>query len=495
MAYSISGFVSEQNGDLVPNCYYQFLFIKKDLDSDDTIWSNVYQTDSHGYYSHDLSDGDLLDTDGNFDNGDEVLIAYWLGDSTRSTSVTHYTDWIHVIDDRGKDVHVQNLILFPEGPPIAHFYDLPVDGTAGVTYDIINDSTAVITFEEIGQKFYQHCTYLTIPIFETTCIIQSEWDYSDGTSEILIGIHDGSHAWFDPGTYDITLTVTNGAGLTDSYSEQINIRHSVIVDFIYDPSIGVLGEPITFTNTTFDPGNRVGTHTNGKEYCWEFYDGDIMAAASNIYCDDYTFQPEYIFTNQPDRCVILRAYWNDGLIDRISSKTICLPFFPHAKFEKIDTGCSPIYRDSSDPGSPPVTYYWWVIEEQTPSGWRQLFTLEGSDRVQIKYHFPNIGTFKIWHKIRDSGGLEDEYEQIYLVEDCPCKVGVSEGSLGGHYLSSGPGGAERPQLIVRLKSIKEKRKKLKMMLTFVKVEEKKKKKTSTKKKSTKKTSKTSRRKK
>jgi hypothetical protein len=226
-----------------------------------------------------------------------------------------------------------------------------------------------------------------------------------------------------------------------------------------------------------------------------------MADANNIYCDDYAFQPEYIFTNQPDRCIILHAYWNDGFIDRISSKTECIPFFPYSKFEKIDTGCSPIYRDSSDPGSPPVTYYWWRIEEQTPSGWRELFSLEGSDRVQIKYHFPNIGTFKIWHKIRDSGGLEDEYEQTYLIEDCPCKVGVSEGSLGGHWMSSGPGGAERPALIVRLKSVKEKKKKLKMMLTFVKVEEKKKKKsttkkkTITKKKSIKKTSKTPRRKK
>lgn len=490
MAYSISGFITDQTSTPVVDCYYQFLFIKKDDDSHSTIWSDIYQTDSHGYYSHDLADGDMLDTDGNFDNGDEVLIAYWLGDTTRSTSLTHYTDWVHVIEDRGKDVHVQDLILFPQGPPIAHFYNLPSDGTAGVIYEIINDSTSEIVFEVNGETFYQHCEYLEIPIFSTACIIESEWDYTDGTSEIFVGIHDGEHTWNMTGTYVVTLKVTNGAGLSDTYSEQINIRHSVVVDFIYDPLTGVLGEPLTFTNTSSDPSNRVGTHSSGKEYCWEFYDGDILSAATNIYCDDYAFQPEYIFTNQPDRCVILRAYWNDGLIDRITSKTECVPFFPDAKFTKIETACSPIYRDSSDPGAPPITYYWWRVEEETPTGWRELFTLEGSDRVQIKYHFPNIGTFKIWHKIRDSGGLEDEYEQEYIIEECPCGSGTGiapEGNLGGHWASSGPGGRERPSLLVRLKSVKEKRKKLKMMLTFVKVEEKKK-------KSKKKTTKKSRRK-
>jgi hypothetical protein len=473
MAYSISGFIFDQFGSPVPSCYYQFLFIKNDPNSNNTTWGDIRQTDINGYYSADIYDSSILDIYGNFSEGDEVLIAYWLGDSTRSTSITTYSDWIHLIVDRNKEHTVQNLRLFNAGAPTAHFYNLPSDGTVAVTYSIINDSTTDNVYTYLLDTFYQHYIYKGHQIFDVCEIKESVWWYGDSTSsDIYVGKHDTSHFWNNPGYYNVTLRVTNYANVSDDYSEQIIIRYAeVIALFIFDPDPGVLGDPVDFTNTSIDPHNRVGTHSTGKEYVWEFYDGDIMAPPTDIFDGDKDFSPIYIFSSFPDRCVILVAYWNDGIEDRTSVYSECIPFAPTCDFDKILTRCSPIYRDRSSAGKPPKVYYWWSVYEWTPGGWKLLFSLEGDDTVQIKYHFPNMGTFKIYHKIEDSAGLTAEVEHLYTEDECPCgqATEVPPGAGGGHWYPNGPGGHEKPKLRVEYKGKKERKKKATMILKYVKV--------------------------
>ena len=73
MAYSISGFCRDSTNAVISvECYYQFLFVKKNPDSSPTVWSEIYESVA-GYYSHDLADGDMLKSEGNFSEGDHHI--------------------------------------------------------------------------------------------------------------------------------------------------------------------------------------------------------------------------------------------------------------------------------------------------------------------------------------------------------------------------------------------------------------------------------------
>ncbi len=471
MAYSISGYIYDKDDNIVANCYYQFLFVKVNSSSHDNIWSDIYQADGLGYYSHDIMDLDMITTSGQFTIDDEVLIAAWTGDSTRSHTITQYSDHIHKIIDAGSDVNIQNIKLFDPQPPIAHFYNLPDEGIVNIDYNMINDSTTeyhiFIGSLPYNADFYQHCSYAGEYIFSSNCIDTSAWTYGDGNSDLFSGITNSTYAWDDAGIYTVTLEVTNNAGLSDTFFEQIIIKYAVIADFIYNPNPGILGSPIMFTNTSSDPEDRVGLHASGKEYKWEFYDGTYPGIVDDTYEGDIVFSPNYIFTSAPDRVVVLEAYWNDGFEDKISRSIQYIQFNPIAAYEYEKTECFPKYVDTSDPGAPPITYYWWTIQELQDSTWTDIFKLDGTDINEIKYEFPNAGKFKIIHKVRDFNDFEDEVENFYDIEKCPCL-----NSGGVKTFTNNVPHKQHPKVRAKLIKVQE-QEKVKIKLTYVKYESKK----------------------
>lgn len=461
MAYSISGIIFDEYNNPVPNCCYQFLFLKVNPISDPTCWNDIRTTDNFGYYSADILDGSQLGSEGNFSVGDEILIKYWIQDSTGNIVV--FADWIHIIEDTKKEFIVQNLKLYQPHPPIANFTNLPNEGLVNTLYLMINNSICDWFINELtpfNTIFYQHCTYRSVTIFDLCCIKSSNWDYDNG-SEYFLGKHDGSRLWDNPGIYNVKLTTENFFGLQSIFTEQITIRYTVTVDFIFSPNPGILNQPIDFTNTSLDPSSVV------TKYIWEMYDGDILSPPSDIYEGDYSLAPHYIFHSSPDRCVILKAEWNDGFIDIVSEITKCVPFLPIADFEKIDTTCAPIYRDRSVAGLSPKIYYWWEVSKRiNPTTWKKVYTLEGDDAVEIQFHFPDVGSYKIYHKVEDSNVLTDDIEKFYDVTVCPCGTGVTGG--GGVYRPLKK--PEAPLIKVKFLDIDEKRK-VKLKLKLVKTEQ------------------------
>ena len=467
MAYSISGFVRDEANNPVPNCYYQFLFLKVHELSSPTTWSEIKQADHHGYYSADIADASIIGTKGNYNVYDEVLIACWIGDSERHLSLTKYSDWTHVITDVTQEHLVQDLIIFTPQPPIAHFTGLPAEGVIDTNYDIYNDSTAIWIVEGYDTVFHQHCEYRTEPIFNDPCIDTSEWTYGDSTTAIILsGLADGNHTWTAIGIYDVTLKVTTRGGLFDTYTEQIIIKYTVIADFIYDPDPAFINEIVDFTNTSIDTYNRV------TKYRWEMYDGDILLPPSDVYEGDYDLGPSYIFVNDPDRCVKLIAFWNDGFDDQEATILKCLPVLPNADFQKFETNCAPVYMDTSIPGLSPKIYYWWSIqEEKAPDVWKEIFSLEGDEAYQIRLHLPNIGNFRIWHKVEDSNNLTDEITKYFTETECPC--GRPPPDQTGKFFYPGGGPArDRPKIHIEYLGKKE-REKVKLMLKLLKTEGKK----------------------
>jgi len=466
MAYSISGVIYDQYESPVPNCFYQFLFINNNNElSSPTTWSEIKQADQFGYYSADILDGSILTTNGTFNTYDEVVVVCWIGDSTRSEIITECSDWVHPIIDTNKEITIQNIKIYPIQSPEARFINLPPNGIVDSNYNIINTSLSNWSTTEVSPFntiFYQHCEFKNIPIFNSNCIASSKWEYGIGPDDIFPGKHDTNHSWHDPGIFNVTLTITNNSGLIDSYSEQIIIKYTINVDFDYLPNPPHINDSVNFTNTSNDIWNRV------SNYRWEFFDGDILAPPTDTYDGNYSFSPNYVFSNQPDRCVNLIAFWNDGIENTQTSITKCLAFIPIADFEKIDTTCSPTYRDRSVAGLSPKIYYWWSIKKQIDSGWKEILSLEGEDAFEIQFHFPSIGNYQIWHKVKDSNDLTDEIIKNYDIKVCPVQPGGSGGGGGVRYYSQ-----RKKEEILKAKAtlikIKEK-KKVKLKLKLIQTE-------------------------
>jgi len=101
-----------------------------------------------------------------------------------------------------------------------------------------------------------------------------QWNFNDGASST---VQHPSHTFTSPGSYNVTLTVSNSSGSTSS-SRIINISPGsrLLADFDVSPSSPTLGQPVQFTDTS------TGSPTSWE---WEFGDGQtsVMQNPSHTY--------------------------------------------------------------------------------------------------------------------------------------------------------------------------------------------------------------------
>ena len=117
------------------------------------------------------------------------------------------------------------------------------------------------------------------------------WDYGDGTSDtyaLALGTNSSSttHAYDDEGTYQITITVTDGDGGVDVFNQStITINNlDPVVSSLTVPD-GNEGEALSFSVVATDaPGDPL-------TYQWDFGDGTTAAGATatKTYTDDGAF--------------------------------------------------------------------------------------------------------------------------------------------------------------------------------------------------------------
>ncbi len=186
------------------------------------------------------------------DNSSGAVTAYnWnLGNSTTSTlqnpSTTYatpgtYTVTLTVTGPGGTSTKTSSIVVYDK--PIIAFSALPLSGCKGQSVQF----SSVITPNSPGSPAYV-------------------WDFGDGTA--------GSgpapaHAYTTPGTYSVSLTVTNGAGCSNTASQAalINIYTSPVLSIVANPTIfcSAPGQSFLFNTSTGGSGPYTTT--------WNFGDG------------------------------------------------------------------------------------------------------------------------------------------------------------------------------------------------------------------------------
>lgn len=130
-------------------------------------------------------------------------------------------------------------------------------------------------------------------------IISYEWNFGDGSMAVT-GTVTPTHIYLDNGTYNVTLTVSDDYGLTNTSETTVDISNvAPIVNARTDIAGVLIGSTISFSGSFTDPG-VLDTHT----IVWNFGDGTPAVTG--------TLTPTHAFTAGGSYTVTLTVADNDG---------------------------------------------------------------------------------------------------------------------------------------------------------------------------------------
>ncbi|MEP6731645.1 MAG: S8 family serine peptidase [bacterium] len=129
-----------------------------------------------------------------------------------------------------------------------------------------------------------HCNADGSASTDDVAIVSYKWDWGNGHNETHSG-PTASNTWATPGTYSVTLTVTDGGGLTGSLTKQVTIPNGTTnqppTASITSPANGssfVQGASVSFAGSGTDPEDGALT---GASLVWtSSLDGQIGTGAS-----------------------------------------------------------------------------------------------------------------------------------------------------------------------------------------------------------------------
>ncbi len=137
------------------------------------------------------------------------------------------------------------------------------------------------------------------------------WDFGDGTSQTvtLPSSPNVTHTYAAPGTYDVTLTVSNLSGCEGTSSNPVNILPQPLANFTFEQ--GCAATPIQFTdNTSINGGTPI------IQWYWNF--GDPTSGSSNT---SSLQNPLHSFTAPGTYSVMLvstsTAGCNDSIVQQV----------------------------------------------------------------------------------------------------------------------------------------------------------------------------------
>ncbi len=286
-----------------------------------------------------------------------------------------YTVTLTVTDDNGMTSSQASTNIISDRPPSVSFSE---------------DRTTVLTGETIN------LTITSSDVDGTVSGTQVNW--GDGTVDNLSSASTGdSHSYTQAGSYTVTITVTDDAGLTSSSQATKTVNDRPPVASFTESSTTVLTSvSISFdASASSDPDGRI------ISYAWDFGDGstDIGTTISHNYAAAGTYVVTFTLTD------------DSGSTNSMSALKTVTDRPPVAGFTESTTSVPPgtlIQFDAStstDPDGAIVTYSWDFGDGSTSVG------------ITTSHSYAVAGTYKVVLAITDDSGSGDSAFALKTVID------------------------------------------------------------------------------
>jgi PKD repeat protein len=287
--------------------------------------------------------GMAVDFDNTSTNADSYAWDFGDGNTSTSTNPTNdyamdgtYTVELIASNDCGSNTTTQTVVI--SNPPTADFGSDATSGCADLTVNYMDSSSAnAVTWA---------------------------WTFEGGNPASSTA-ENPTVVYGTAGTYDVTLTVTNAAGVSNTTTETnyISVDDLPTADF----TSATNGLTADFDNTS----------TNADSYDWNFGDGNTSTATnpSNNYASDGTYTVTLIATND---C---------GSVT--TTETITITTAPVADFiANVTSGCAPLTVTFTDASSPNTTEWDWSFQGGTPA-------TSGDQSPTIVFNTPGVYTVSL----------------------------------------------------------------------------------------------------
>ena len=115
------------------------------------------------------------------------------------------------------------------------------------------------------------------------------WSFGDGFTDFGV---QTSHAYTNPGTYTVTLIVTDNGGLSATASAVISVRSDIppVASFSFTPANPTVGQQVFFAANASDPDGFI------QQWNWSFGDGLSIIFASSFVSHTYNAPGNYTVT-------------------------------------------------------------------------------------------------------------------------------------------------------------------------------------------------------
>ena len=220
------------------------------------------------------------------------------------------------------------------------------------------------------------------------------WDFGDGSNSTL---QNPNFEYAEPGSYNVSLTVDNGSGCSNTFTQEIIIYEVPQVDFLQE--LACSGTTTQFTDQT-----TVGL-ANITAWEWDFGDGSAVSNEQN---------PLHTFAETGQYTVNLTATSNFGCSSSFA-KEVDVIAAPEANFTFSDTclGQNTLFQDASTTSEGEDIISWfWQIDDQVYSDQNPQHT------------FAMPGTFQATLTITSSTFCVSTITQDIVVNDFP-EIGFS----------------------------------------------------------------------
>lgn len=235
-------------------------------------------------------------------------------------------------------------------------------------------------------------------------IFSYTWDFGDGNTSTF-SVPLAEHPYEELGEYNVTLTVMDNLGATNSTMQTLCVRSHVLALFSYFPP-----NPYVRQIITYDASNSTTTTGTILNYEWDFGDGNVTIVE--------TTQTSHYYTEAREFTVTLNVTDTNGEWDiETHAVNVTVPPIrpPEAAFSWLPTipeAGQTVNFDASESapnGGEIVSYSWDFGDGKTQT----------TDQTAITHTFEHYGNYSVSLTVTDTESLSDTVNHVITVIEKP----------------------------------------------------------------------------